>query len=69
MSVVFPTPSTKLSTPKPAIAQTESALGLRHALDMLKQEALDHGFRFCALHLQVAILELDTVISAAPHQS
>ena len=41
------------------------AEGIRLALAMLMEEAIDHGYRFCALHIRVAIAELDEVIGDA----
>lgn len=57
MSIQFQTP---IMQPMPSV--TGSALGLRMALAMLMKEALDHGYHFCALHIRVAISELDEVV-------
>lgn len=39
-----------------------SAQGLRACLAQMHDEATVHGFKFCAVHLKVAILELEEVI-------
>ncbi len=57
MSIQFQPP---LMQPMPATSG--SAPGLRMALAMLMNEALSHGYHFCALHIRVAISELDEVV-------
>ncbi len=57
MSIQFQPP-----TIKPMPANTASAMGLRMALAMLMNEALDSGYHFCALYIRVAISELDQVV-------
>lgn len=42
-----------------------SARAIRSCLTQLMQEALENDLRLCALHLRIAILELDDVINQA----
>jgi hypothetical protein len=45
-----------------AATRQATAESIKACLAQLAQEALEHGFRLCALHLNVAILELDDII-------
>lgn len=49
-------------------AKLQSARGLRLCLNQLRAEASANGFRFCAVHLQAAILELDDMLSELDDQ-
>jgi hypothetical protein len=49
-------------------ARLESAAGLKLCLTQLREEALSHGFTHTALHLRIAIMELDdTLVLAKAH--
>ena len=62
MSMQFQPPQmTRVSAP-----DSGPAVGLRLALGMLMEESLGHGYRFCALHIRVAIAELDEIIGDKP---
>ncbi len=51
----------KMSAPR----RRASAQALRACLAQLMQEALDHDFRLSALHIRVAMLELEDVLAQA----
>lgn len=43
-------------------SRLDYARALKACLTQLGTEAMDHGLNFCALHLNVAVLELDDLI-------
>lgn len=47
---------------QPIESDAPAAQGLRACLAQMLDEATNHGFKFCAVHLRVAILELDDEI-------
>lgn len=48
----------------PSRRRLASARGLRACLAQLMDEALGHGFHLTALHIRVAMLELEEVLDA-----
>lgn len=46
------------------INRTTSARALKACLSQLMDEALNHDFRYCALHMRVAILELEDFLES-----
>lgn len=59
---VSPPPAARKPTSARRIA---AAQGLRACLGQLMNEALEQGFRLSALHIRVAILELEDVLAQA----
>jgi hypothetical protein len=48
-----------------AASRLESAAGLKLCLTQLREEAMSHGFMHTALHLRIAMMELDDMLVVA----